>query len=243
MNKKIKNLIREVYEAPKPDPRTKEQFLKTLPKPKIHMWQFLLTQMTFLRKCTLLLTILLPLSAFVAIDYFKPDTIWTVSSLIPFLALLAVTEGTRSTIYGMSELEKATRFSLKSITLARLSVWGILDFMILCLLVPLCGTDGSNTIFHTAIYVFVPYLLTANISLWITRHTQGRESLYGCMATAVLVSGVNAGTHLIAGFVYESTFFSWWLLIMVILTGDMGYEVYRTLKETEEYRWNLSLTD
>lgn len=243
MNRKIKRMIREAFEVPAPDPRAKEQCLKMFPQPRIHMWQFLLTQITFLRKRTLFLTILLPILAFVGTHFFESNTIWGVSALIPFLALLAVTESTRSAMYGMSELERSTRFSLKSITLARMSAWGILDFIILCILVPLCGKGGGNAIFHTVVYVFVPYLLTANISLWITRHTQGRESIYGCMAAAVLISGANAGIHLIADFVYQPTFFPWWLLIMAILTWDMGYEIYRTLKETEEYRWNLSLTD
>ena len=243
MNKKLKCMIREAFEEPTPDQQVKAQFIKMLPKPKIHMWQFLLTQITFLRKRTLFLTILLPILAFVGTHFFEPNTIWGVSALIPFLALLAVTESTRSTTYGMSELERTTRFSLKSITLARMSAWGILDFIILCILVPLYDMDGGNTTFHTVIYVFVPYLLTANISLWITRHTQGKESFYGCMATAALISGANTGIHLMADFVYQPTFFPWWLLIMAILTWDMGYEIYRTLKETEEYRWNLSLTD
>ena len=44
--------------------------------------------------------------------------------LLPFVALLAVTEGTRSAVYGMEELELATRFSLKSVLLARLCLVG-----------------------------------------------------------------------------------------------------------------------
>lgn len=236
-------MLRETFEAPTPDPRAKERCIKMFPRPRIHMWQFLLTQITFIRKRTLLLTILMPILAFVGTYFWESNTIWAVSALIPFLALLAVTESTRSSIYGMCELERSTRFSLKSITLARMSAWGILDFIILCILVPLCGKDGGATIFHTVVYVFVPYLLTANIGLWITRCTQGRESIYGCMAAAVLISGANTGIHLMADFVYQPTFFPWWLLIMAISLWDMGYEVYRTLKETEEYKWNLSLTD
>ena len=48
------------------------------------------------------------------------NVLWITAALLPFVALLAVTEGTRSAVYGMEELELATRFSLKSVLLARL---------------------------------------------------------------------------------------------------------------------------
>ena len=68
-----------------------------------------------MRKSTLLLSFLLIIPALLGTYYIDLNTIWVISSLIPFLALLAVTESTRPAVYGMIEFEISTRFSLKSV--------------------------------------------------------------------------------------------------------------------------------
>lgn len=243
MSIRIKKTIQKTLKAPMPDEQIKARFLRTLPKPQISMWQFILRQASFLRKRTLFLSFLLLIPAFVGFRHLNPDTIWFISAFIPFLALLAVTESTRSEVYGMCEFEMSTRFSVKNVILARLSMWGIIDLTILCCTIPLCYANGQIPLLQTGIYLFVPYLLTANISLWLTRHIRSRESIILCMAVAVLISGLSVGLHLKFGFVYQPPFFHWWLLLTIILIGEMVYEVCHTIKETEEYKWNLSSTD
>lgn len=243
MNKKLKNEIQKVFEAPTPNQQEKMRFLKTLPKPKISMWQFILTQATFLRKSTLLISLLLIIPALLGTYYIDLNTLWVISSLLPFLALLAITESTRSSVYGMTEFEMSTRFSLKNVVLARLSILGSLDFIILCCVIPLCHISSEISLFQTAIYLFAPYLLTINTNLWITRHFQGKESIYTCMSITVLISGLNASLHFIAKFIYQFSYFNWWLLLVVILIAGMINEITRTIKQTEEFKWNLSLID
>lgn len=243
MNKKLKNDIQKAFESPIPNQQEKARFLRTLPKPKISMWQFILTQATFLRKSTLILSLLLIIPALLGTYYIDLNTLWVISSLIPFLALLAITESTRSAVYGMIEFEMSTRFSLKSVVLARLSILGILDFIILCCVTPLCCISSEISLFQTTIYLFVPYLLTVNTNLWITRHFQGKESIYACMSIAALISGLNISLHFIAKFIYQFSYFNWWLLLAVILIAGMINELSHTIKQTEEYRWNLSLID
>ena len=229
-----------MLQAPMPDRQVKANFLRTLPKPQISTWQFILRQAAFLRKRTLVLSLLLIVPAFAGFHYLNPNTIWMISAFIPFLALLAVTESTRSAMYGMSEFEMSTRFSIKSVILARLSMWGIIDFIVFCCVIPLCYFNGQISLFQTGIYLFVPYLLTANISLWITRHIRSRESVFFCMAASTLTSGANVGLRIKVGFIYQISFFHWWLLLAILLIGEMVYEVCHTIKETEEYTWNLS---
>ena len=50
--------------------------------------------------------------------------LWITAALLPFLVPLAVSEGAKSTLYGMEELETASRFSRKSVLLARLCLIG-----------------------------------------------------------------------------------------------------------------------
>ncbi len=243
MNRQLKQSIQKAFEAPEPNQQEKARFLRTLHQPKISMWRFILNQAAYLRKWILILSVLLLFPALIGAYYIDKNTLWGISALIPFLALMAVAEGSRSTVYGMSELEMSTRFSLKSVVLARWSVVGLIDILVLCCLVPLCGTSNNISLLQTGVYLLVPYLLTVDISLWITRRFHGKEAIYGCMSTAVLVSGANSGLRFMAEFVYQASYTNYWLILSALLIGGMVYELHRTIKQTEEYTWNLSLID
>lgn len=239
MNKQMKRSIQKAFEAPQPNQQEKASFLRTLPQPQISMWQFILTQATYLRKWTLFFSVLLLFPALIGAYYIEKNTLWIVSAFVPFLGLLVVTENARSIVYGMNEFEMSTRFSLRSVILARMGVLGVLDLLILCSLIPLCCGGNDFSLFQTGSYLLVPYLLTVNIGLWITRHFHSREAIYGCMSAAVLISGADIGLHLIADFVYQSSYITWWFVLSVFLIGRMIYETYCTIKQTEELEWNL----
>lgn len=257
MNSHLKKMIKTAFEAPKPDYRKKEELLRTLPQPTISMWKFILIQASYIRKRTLFLSILLLFPALYGANMLsvlkdanmlptlngansiRTGDLWLISAFIPFLALLAVAESTRSTTYGMDEFEMATRFSLKSIMLARMSVLGLLDAFILCCFVPLCYMNSSLSLIQTGVYILTPYLLTVNISLWITRHFHGREVIYACVSAAVMVSGANIVLCTKPDYIYQFYYLKWWLIFAVLLALGMIYETYCTIKQTEELAWNL----
>lgn len=232
MNSQLKKGIQKAFTAPEPDPEEKMKFLRMLPRSRISMLQFVLIQAAYLRKLTLSLSVLLLLPALAGAFDMDLNTLWTVSALVPFLGLLAVAESTRSATYGMSEFEMSTRFSLKSVVLARMSVLGLLDVLLLCCAVPLCCVGSKLTLLQTGVYLFVPYLLTVNISLWITRCFHSKGVVYACMSVAVSVSAANTGLHIIADFVYQFSYVKWWLLLLVILAGAMVYEAHYTINDT-----------
>jgi len=239
MNRQLRKNIQRAFEFPKPNQQEKESFLKTLPQPQINMLQFVLTQAAYLRKWILFLSILLLFPALIGTYCIDLNILWVVSAVVPFLGLLAVTETTRSMVYGMSEFEMSTRFSLKSVVLARMSVIGLLDVLVFCCFIPLCCISSNTSFLQTGIYLFVPYLLTVNISLWITRHFRSKEVIYACMSVAVLVSAANVGLHFMADFVYQFSYIEWWLILCGLLVGTMIYETYCIIKQTEELAWNL----
>ena len=239
MNKQIKRGIQKAFQAPKPNQQEKARFLRTLPHPQINMWQFVLTQAAYLRKWTLFLSVLLLFPALIGAYYIEKNTLWIVSAFIPFLGLLAVTENARSVVYGMNELEMSARFSLKSVVLARMGVLGALDVFVLCCLTPLCSIGNQFSLFQTGIYLLVPYLLTVNINLWITRRFHSKEAIYGCMGAAVMISGAIGGLRFTADFVYQISYIKWWAVLFVFLVGRTIYEMYCTMKQTEELAWNL----
>lgn len=239
MNKQMKRSIQKAFEAPKPNQQEKAKFLRTLPKPQISMWQLILTQAAYIRKWTLYLSVLLIFLALTGAYYIEKNTLWVISAFVPFLGVLAITENVRSEVYGMSEFEMSTRFSLRSVILARMGVLGGLDIFILFCLIPLCCIGNDFSILQTGVYLFVPYLLTVNIGLWITCRFHGKEAIYGCMSAAVLISGANTGLHFMVDFVYQFSNIKWWFALSVFLAGRMIYETYYTMKQTEELAWNL----
>ena len=73
----------------------------------------------------------------------------------------------------MEELELATRFSLKSVLLARLCLVGSLHAVLLLCLTLLCRGTGAASFGRTVVYLLVPYLLTAYGGLWLSRRLRG----------------------------------------------------------------------
>ena len=243
MSKQLKRSIQKAFAALKPDQQEKKRFLRTLPQPQISLFQFILVQASYVRKASWVLSGLILLLALFGAYNMSQDTLWVGSAVVPVLGLLAVTEGNRSMMYGMSEFEMSTRFSLKSVVLARMSILGLSNFTIIAVLTPLCRIGNSFSLFQTGMYLLVPYLLTVNFSLWIARRIYDKEIIYGCMCVATMVSGINTGLHFVTDLIYQESYTGWWLVLSVFLLIELVYEMHCTIKRTEEYTWNLSLTD
>ena len=243
MNNQLKQNIQKAFATPEPNQQEKASFLRSLPQPQIGMFQFILVQASYVRKVSWVLSGLILLLALFGAYNISQDTLWVVSAFVPALGLLAVTEGNRSMVYGMSEFEMSTRFSLKSVVLARMSILGLINFAVITILTPLCRIGNDFSLLQTGMYLLVPYLLTVNFSLWIARRVNGKETIYGCMCAAVIVSGINTGLHFVTDLIYQEIYTGWWLALSVFLLIELAYEIHCTIKRMEEYTWNLSLTD
>ena len=241
MNNQLKRNIQKAFAAPEPDQQEKAKFLRTLPQPQIGMLRFLLVQASYVRKATWILSGLILLLAIFVARNMRQDALWVVSASIPLLGLLAVTESTRSMTYGMSEFEMSTRFSLKSVVLARMSILGLINFAVIAALTPLCRSGHDFSLIQTGMYLMVPYLLTVNFSLWIARRVNGRETIYGCMCVAVIVSGMHICLHFVSDLIYQEIYTGWWIVLSVFLLIELAHEIHCTIKRTEVYTWNLSL--
>ena len=243
MDNKLKRSIQKAFAAPEPDQQEKARFLRTLPQPQIGMFRFIFVQASYVRKISWVLSGLILLLALFCACNINEGTLWVISAFVPILGILVVTEGNRSMMYGMSEFEMTTRFSLKSVVLARMSILGLINFAVIAVLAPLCRIGNDFSLLQTGMYLLVPYLLTVNFSLWIARRTNDKETIYGCMCVAVIVSGINTGLRFATDLIYQESYTSWWLVLSVFLLIELAYEIHCTIKRTEEYTWNLSLTD
>lgn len=77
----------------------------------------------------------------------------------------------------------------------------------------------------------------------MTRHFSNKRSRLWLLKLAVLVSGADVGLHFVAEIVFQFAYLGWWMVLAFILVIWMTQEIRKTLKQTEEYIWNLLLTD
>lgn len=236
MKHNMKKALKDAFEAPAPV--RKDRFLKTIPQPGISNLYFILSQAGYIQKWTWVLSSVLFVLSFIGACFLDQDILWILSSIIPFAALSVVTENGRPAVYGMAELEMASRFSLKSILLARMGILGAAHLVLLCVLIPLSNINNASTLLQTGVYLLVPYLLTIVSGLWIVRKIHGKEAVFYCMGAAGCVSGLNMFVQSIYPGLFLLGYFHWWTAALFILTACFLFEFYQIIHQTEEAAWN-----
>ena len=235
MRRSEKNeLIRALGAAyPEPDPDKKRAFLRTLPVWPVSHRAFILRQARYIRKTVWAVSLGLFALALAASRALPADGLWIGSALTPFAALAAVSELARSALWGMEELELASRFGLKSVVLARMGSIGLAHLVLLTLLAALGGGD----VLRRGTYLLVPYLLTDLLCLELSRRVRGKEALYVCGGAAVLVAGLAAALPR-RWEVYLPGSFRWWLLALALSAALTGRAYRKTIRKTEELSWS-----
>lgn len=234
MNKDLKKALSAAFEAP--PPQKKRAFFRNVPLNYVNHFSFLLSQAGYIRKTTWALSVAVLALAVAAGRYAPRDAMWVMAALMPFAALTAVSESSRSSLHGMEELELAARFSLKSVIMARMGLIGLAHLVLFCLLAPLARSISGVGLIRTAVYLITPYLLTTLLGLTVVRRVRGREGLYVCGGVSLLVGGLNAALQ---SELYAPERFPWWLAVLALLAVFTGREYYNTIKKTEELSWSL----
>ena len=236
ISKDMKEMLRTAYEAP--EPLKKQKFLRKLPKAQISHTEFMLLQAAYMKKWVWIVSVLVLGIALKGASFLERNMLGVFSALMPFIALTVTTENTKSSVYGMEELEMASRFSLRSVVLARMGILGGVHFVLICCLIPVSLQNQIYGPLQAGVYLTVPYLLTVIPGLMAARRIHGKESGYVCAGIAAMVSVVfiTLGSN---GAVYCERYFPWWLAVFFVLMIMLGAEWRRTIKETEELAWNL----
>ena len=147
MNRRFQKKL-AAYFTP-PPPVGKAAFLARLPQPTLSLGQFVGGQARYIQKQTWLLSLV------VLVPVLWGTDLWITAALLPFLVPLAVSEGAKSTLYGMEELETASRFSRKSVLLARLCLIGTFHAVLLLALTLLLGGSQGLSLGRTGAYLLV----------------------------------------------------------------------------------------
>ena len=237
MKKNLKDAIKYAFEAPQPV--RKKMFLRKFSEAKISNFEFMLIQAGYIRKEVWMFSAFILAFALVGAWVMKKDILWTVSSLLPFVALLAVAENAKSITCNMAELEMASRFSLKSVLFARMGAVGAVHLMLLSALILLGRMYGARTIFETGVYMLLPYLAATVSGLWVTRKFRGKEAVYGCTGFAILISGINIVVNDERIFAHQEMLFHKKVIVLFALMALTVWEYKQSIKGTEDLVWSL----
>lgn len=236
MKQDLKRALRDAFEPPAPE--QKDAFLKNMLCPEISNLDFMLSQAGYIRKYVWGISVLIFGIAIGGVWAREKEILWVISALLPFAAVSVVAEYNRSHTFLMSELEMASRFSLKSVVLARMGILGTVHLCLLIFLIPVCTWHHVVSILQTGVYLLVPYLLTTSLGLWAARILQGVESLYVCAGIASGVSGVHIFIRSVIPVLFEERYIPVWILLLAATAITTVREWKRTIKLTEELVWN-----
>jgi len=235
---KWKNELKRAFEAPGPE--RKRAFLRQLDLPGMPAHAFLFSQIGYIRKWVWCISVLIFAVSVLGLVFLPGMVLWLISGLTPLLALTVISESGRSERYKMAELEMATRFSLKSVTFARLAILGLLDFPLLGILLLIGSWGASVDPLAVALYILTPFLFTSFTGLYIVRKFRGQEAMYICSGVSVGISIFLLLSHRIIPFIYKEQCLTAWIIIAAVLIVGNGKQCTAMIKRTEELVWNLS---
>ena len=163
--------------------------------------------------------------------------------MLPFLAMLTITEVYRSSNYRMSELEGSCRFGLPQIVMARMSILGAANSVVLILLLIFINQVAAYSLLQIIFYAMVPYLVVCTICLCLMNRMRGTESIYACAAAAGLVSVTSILFESSAEVLYSEAYLNGWLTLFVGCLVLVGFQMHKLFRQLEEKQWNLNLTE
>lgn len=249
MNRNLKKGLKSSFQAPPPTDR--ERFLKQLRYPKITYGEFLLAQLPYIRKRIWIASSLIVFLGWViafrlsVFQYWSGDglKIWSISAILPFLAMMTITEVYRSSAYMMAELEASCRFSLPQIVMARICTLGAVNFIVLILLLIFINQTSAYSLLQTIPYTIMPYLFVCAVCLWLLNRIHGSDGIYACAAAAGFVSVASILCESLVTILYTDKYLNSWLTLFTICLVVIGFQMHKFVKKLEEKQWNWSLTE
>lgn len=236
MKNDMKQLLNDAFYAP--EPKEKQNFLKNIRPREVSMLEMLLQQFSYIRVTVWLYALLLIAIAVLGSVYHVERTTLVITMMMPFAAVASVLETRRSRKYGMSELEMATRFSLRSVVIARLLIVGLAAITVLCVVSPMIATTFGEDVNVTAIHIVIPYFITMIIGLRLERSPLGRATEYGSIVVAFVISFLA-----LVFYFYHPVFISsyteiiekWGVFVALLLMVITAMEQWKTVNNVEGF--------
>lgn len=232
-----KDELKWAFEAPAAE--RKRVFLRQLVLPRMTVGEFLLSQVGYIRKLSWGISALILVGSVLGLAFLREGTvIWLISGLTPFLALVFILESGRSELCHMDELEMTTRFSLKTVTLARVMILGMTDAAILCMLLPIGLWNHTAAPLTAALYMITPFLFTVYSGLLAMRKLKGRDAMYACVGISVSISLAVFLSHQIMPCIYQQQCVRVWTIAALALAFGNGKQCMEMINRKGELAWN-----
>lgn len=232
ISKQEKELLQQAFSVPAP--KKKRAFLRTLPRQEVGLGTLMLSQAAYIRKWVWAMSLLLFGLVVLMAQYVELDVIWILSAIMPFAALLLIMEFAKSSAYCMTELEMTSRFSLRTILLARMVMLGAVQFVGFLLTVPVVGMS----LLKNGVYLLVPYLLTALLGLVTVRQIHGKEGLFVCGSISAFVCVLAPMSKHFVPMLYAQENRMLWVFAAVLLLAGFVKEYRTSISHLEEFVWN-----
>ncbi|ONI46227.1 hypothetical protein AN641_01985 [Candidatus Epulonipiscioides gigas] len=237
MDKRLKSALKQNFTPPAPQKRDK--FVNNISYPKAKFSSVFLSQIGFIRKRVWVVFALCVYFAFwyVNIAEITNHTISVISAISPLFILCVTSEIYRSTTYNMDELELTCKYNLSKITLMRLCILGVINFIMLLVFIILTRNNDYGVLL-SAIYLAVPFLLSSYLSLLIISKIHLKENIYICagVCSSISIFMLN-GTY---SFIYNMEYIYLWVIAFFTLSLLLMHCFIRFIKLQEELTWNLS---
>jgi len=242
---KIKKELKQLYQEPQP--KRKEEFLKEFMYPKMTPLEAVITQISYIHKYIWILSVFLVFGIVILTKFFlwkstTYDLLYSLSAVMPILAVLVITETFRSSVYGMAELEMTTKYNLPQIILIRMGAIGMTDLCLIVSTIPFVIQQGTIGFMQVAIYLMVPYLCTCVLMLQIEKRERGKEATWYGILCGFFLFGLNILTKGIQEIIYNNHTFYIWLIVFIVFVGILVKQIWSILHKMEEWKWSLSLT-
>ena len=223
-----KNLqeIKKYFEAP--EPVRKQEFLEKAAKQqyvrnKISLLYMAWIQFSYISRWLWVLSAFIFAAAFIISRHIGSEAVWCLSAAMPFIVTFSLSVGLRSVIYGMQEFEMSSRFTLKSVIMLRVIILGTVNISLLFITAFLSG----NGMYRSALYMLVPYLLSATGGFIILRKFPSREGIGLSSGFCMVISLIDIKSINSYSFIYEARYTGIWIIVIIALFIITSYESLR----------------
>lgn len=241
MNKKLKKQLKAAFDAPKPIRKT--EFMNSINFPRTTLFDFVIGQAGYIRKRVWIVSVLTAAFALFGLKLFANNNemsfVWVISSFLPFVSLVSITEIARSSAYNMTELEMGCKYSFSNIVLARMGILGGLNAAVFLIIILALCSNGGFGLLHSGIYLLTPFLLTCSLSLFVMNRLRLREAVYVCGSISCFVSISNAFFTVQQRIAFSEKYLLYLAAAVFILLLWTTKETIKLIKGTEEIQWSL----
>jgi len=238
----LKKELKSAFDVPAPT--RKEQFLNQLDYPKASRIDFIKSQLGYIRKRVWILSFILFIGTLLGLYFSEVPTsfVWVVSSVLPFISLVSISELVRSSTYNMEELEMSCKYNLLEVTLIRLGILGLTNLVVLIGIMLLFMGKTDFGLIRLGLYLLTPYLLNCYGTLFVINRLRSRETIYICSGVTVLVSILNTMLRTSTNEIYTERYGLFWVISFIMLAALSAKEIVKMIKKMGELQWNSSLT-